>query len=94
MPIPGATRGSRQLRQRLEHDLSLAWIGQRRRSGELDPGRNGQRLADPEALRDQVTSPGGTTLAGLQAMEKGGFRSVILETVLAAKKRSEELSGK
>ncbi len=49
---------------------------------------------DPETLREQVASPGGTTLAGLQQMEKGQFRPLITATVLAAKKRSEELSGK
>ncbi len=48
---------------------------------------------DPEKLREQVTSPGGTTLAGLQEMEKHGFRSILVDTVLAAQKRSRELSG-
>lgn len=49
---------------------------------------------DPDLLRDQVASPGGTTLAGLKQMEEGGFRTLINKTVLAAKKRSEELSGR
>lgn len=49
--------------------------------------------SDPETLRDQVTSPGGTTLAGLEKMEAGRFRQVLRETVLAARDRSEELSG-
>jgi len=48
--------------------------------------------AEPEALRDQVTSPHGTTFAGLQRMAARGFRDTIRETVLAAKARSEELS--
>lgn len=48
---------------------------------------------DPEVLRDQVASPGGTTLAGLKKMEEGGFRKTLTATVLAAKTRSEELSG-
>lgn len=48
--------------------------------------------SDPEKLRDQVASPGGTTLAGLREMDKGGFRELVKQTVLAAKKRSEELS--
>ncbi len=47
---------------------------------------------EPEALRDQVTSPHGTTYAGLQRMSARDFRGVIKETVLAAKARSEELS--
>lgn len=48
---------------------------------------------DPETLRDQVSSPGGTTLAGLKVMGERGFRGVIGETVEAARRRSEELSG-
>jgi pyrroline-5-carboxylate reductase len=48
--------------------------------------------AEPEALRDQVTSPRGTTFAGLQRMAARGFRDTIKETILAAKARSEELS--
>jgi len=46
----------------------------------------------PETLRDWVSSPGGTTLAGLQVMENADFRKIINDTVLAAKKRSLELS--
>jgi pyrroline-5-carboxylate reductase len=48
--------------------------------------------AEPEPLRDQVTSPHGTTFAGLQRMAGRGFRDTVKETVLAAKARSEELS--
>ena len=48
--------------------------------------------AEPEALRDQVTSPHGTTYAGLQVMAARGFRAMVKETILAAKARSEELS--
>lgn len=47
---------------------------------------------EPETLRNQVTSPNGTTFAGLQRMASGNFRGLIRETVLAAKARSEELS--
>ena len=47
---------------------------------------------EPEDLRNQVTSPNGTTFAGLKQMEARDFRGVIRETVLAAKARSEELS--
>jgi pyrroline-5-carboxylate reductase len=47
---------------------------------------------EPETLRDQVTSPHGTTFAGLQQMAVRGFRDTIKETILAAKARSEELS--
>jgi pyrroline-5-carboxylate reductase len=51
-----------------------------------------QSTAEAEELRNQVTSPNGTTLAGLKRMEAGHFRAVIKDTVLAAKTRSEELS--
>lgn len=51
-----------------------------------------QKNIDPEILRDQVTSPNGTTFAGLQKMKAGDFRGLIRETVLAATARSKELS--
>ncbi|MEP7045754.1 MAG: pyrroline-5-carboxylate reductase [Ilumatobacteraceae bacterium] len=46
---------------------------------------------DPVALRAMVTSPGGTTAAGLRVLEERGVRSALLETVLAATERSKEL---
>ncbi len=42
-------------------------------------------------LRATVTSPGGTTAAGLRELERGGLRSAVTEAVSAAKKRSEQL---
>jgi pyrroline-5-carboxylate reductase len=51
-----------------------------------------QKNIEPEILRDQVTSPNGTTFAGLQRLKAGDFRSLIRETVLAATARSKELS--
>lgn len=45
----------------------------------------------PETLRAAVTSPGGTTAAGLRELEKAGVRSAILEAVAAAAERSRQL---
>ncbi|MBI2511253.1 MAG: pyrroline-5-carboxylate reductase [Opitutae bacterium] len=48
--------------------------------------------ATPEALRDQVVSPNGTTYAGLQVLAHAKFRDLIRDTILAASKRADELS--
>lgn len=45
----------------------------------------------PEDLRAMVTSPGGTTLAGLQALEARAFAATVTEGVLAATRRAREL---
>lgn len=45
----------------------------------------------PGALKDAVASPGGTTIAGIHALEKGGFRGLVMDAVVSATKRSEEL---
>lgn len=45
----------------------------------------------PAELRNKVTSPGGTTAAGLYALERGGLRTVLTDAILAAYHRSQEL---
>lgn len=44
-------------------------------------------------LKDMVTSPGGTTIAGLEKLEEGGVKASIMKAVAAATRRSKELSG-
>ncbi|XP_041024554.1 pyrroline-5-carboxylate reductase [Juglans microcarpa x Juglans regia] len=46
----------------------------------------------PGQLKDDVASPGGTTIAGIHELEKGGFRGTLMNAVIAASKRSKELS--
>jgi len=46
----------------------------------------------PEALRDKVTSPNGTTFAGLQVLGRRQFRDTLKETIAAAARRAGELS--
>jgi pyrroline-5-carboxylate reductase len=47
----------------------------------------------PGRLKDMVTSPGGTAIAGLHTLEAGGLRRTLIDAVEAASRRSEELGA-
>jgi pyrroline-5-carboxylate reductase len=47
----------------------------------------------PGQLKDMVTSPGGTTAAGVAALERGAFRGTVMDAVFAAWQRCKELSN-
>lgn len=51
----------------------------------LETGRH------PGALKDEVTSPGGTTIAAVHALECGGMRATVINAVVAATEKSREL---
>jgi pyrroline-5-carboxylate reductase len=71
----------RLLAQRLAH-RTLAGSAALLHEQDLHPGQ----------LKDMVSSPGGTTIAGLRRLEAGGVRSALLEAVLAAAERSRQLA--
>jgi len=53
----------------------------------LDTGMN------PSKLREMVTSPGGTTAAGLKLFEERGFKEIVIASIEAATNRAKELGG-
>jgi pyrroline-5-carboxylate reductase len=71
----------RLLAQRLAH-RTLAGSAALLQERDLHPGQ----------LKDMVSSPAGTTIAGLRQLEKAGLRSALIEAVLAAAQRSRELA--
>ena len=48
----------------------------------------------PGELKDMVSSPGGTTITGLHVLEQGGFKGLIMDAIIAATERSQELGTK
>lgn len=47
----------------------------------------------PAALKDMVTSPAGTTITGLQVLERGGLRGLVMDAVAAATARSRAMGS-
>ncbi|MBQ8768665.1 MAG: pyrroline-5-carboxylate reductase [Oscillospiraceae bacterium] len=47
----------------------------------------------PQTLKDAVCSPGGSTIAGVRALEERGFRGTIIDAIIAAYKRNVELGN-
>jgi pyrroline-5-carboxylate reductase len=47
----------------------------------------------PARLKDMVTSPGGTTIAGVHALERGGARAALIDAIVEATERSRQLGA-
>ncbi|HVA45453.1 MAG TPA: pyrroline-5-carboxylate reductase [Pirellulales bacterium] len=76
------------VRMGLPRDVALALAAQTVRGAAELVLSSGQH---PAALKDQVASPGGTTIAGLQVLEAGAVRGALMAAVEAATRRSAEL---
>jgi len=50
-----------------------------------------ENMEDPFTLRGRVTSPGGTTIAGIHVLEKAGFSGIVMDAVEAAVKKSRSI---
>lgn len=53
-----------------------------------------ESIESPEVLRAKVTSPGGTTAAALEVLEKNHLKEIFSDAVKAAQKRAKELGNK
>ncbi|MHB1341103.1 MAG: pyrroline-5-carboxylate reductase [Coriobacteriia bacterium] len=78
------------VRQGLTRDVALALALQTMRGTVELIERTGSH---PEAIIDGVASPGGTTIAAIEALEAGGVRSAIFDAVAAAVRRAKELGA-
>lgn len=76
------------VRMGLARDVALALAAQTVRGAAELVLSSGQH---PAVLKDQVASPGGTTIAGLQVLEAGAVRGTLMAAVEAAARRSAEL---
>ena len=45
----------------------------------------------PGQLKDEVCSPGGTTIQGVRKLEEGGFRAAVMNAVIAAYEKNSSL---
>ncbi len=77
------------VRMGLPRDVSLALAAQTVRGAAELVLSSAQH---PAVLKDQVASPGGTTIAGLQVLETGAVRGALIAAVEAAARRSAELA--
>jgi len=74
----------------LPRDLSLQLAAQTVAGSAAMVLQTGQH---PAQLKDAVTSPGGTTIAGLEALEKNGLRAALIAAVRTATERAREMGA-